>query len=316
MENLASMQSPSRADLEAAARTFFTHLAKEVDRPRDFPVGEVAQAVAYNVMLSQERIAELERQLVSNEFDGETRQLAEALSASLSVALPDLDDHSVLVAKQLAARVARQQMVYFIHLLTQPTRTFVPDDDVFGPVQGPRLEPTEPLGPLPAAPTAKHGPSLADLTATYLRKKELRGLGQSQIDETARLLGWLNEEIGGSIPVAAIARDALRSFRDNLMRIDVTLRGRAGKFRDRLGVTQIVWNDAPNASEPCSKLSSTAPSVRMAATVRTLPSCEQIVLWSSSGKPSRSEGGTSTKRTRAPSRIRLSRGEGVVIIEP
>jgi hypothetical protein len=85
MEQLRAMSSPTRADLEAAARAFFAELRSNTDRHREFPDGECSMAVAHNVHFSEERIGELDRQLVTKGYDGEIRLAATELLASLGV---------------------------------------------------------------------------------------------------------------------------------------------------------------------------------------------------------------------------------------
>lgn len=110
VERLRGMSSPTRSDLEAAARAFFSGLADGTDRPRSFPREEANQGIAWNVHLSTERIAELDDQLRANDYDGEVRKLATAMLASLGIPEPDLDSIRGVQAQQLAARAVRQQM--------------------------------------------------------------------------------------------------------------------------------------------------------------------------------------------------------------
>jgi integrase len=244
MERLRAMSTPTRADFEAAAAQFFQGLAREVDRPRSFPADGFSQAVNWNAHLSGERIRELDRQLVSHGYDPDIDALAERMLTAIDTSLPSPETPEGVLARQLAARAARQVQRYFIHQITAPFAAFEPDDPVFRAASGPAptIQPTTALAadPIPA------GLVLGEATKMYLRQKELRGLGQSQIDETARLLNWLIEELGSSLPVRAVTRDRLRTFRDDLRRIDVTLRGRPGAFRDRL--TNVEANHIKSAT--------------------------------------------------------------------
>ena len=230
MKQLRQMTSPTRADLEHAARAFFDELVRDMDRPRQFPHDGFRESVAYNVHLSEESIIDIDRQLIGNEFDVAADRLADRLLAALNVSVADLDPASVQVARQLAVRAAREQSRYLIHMLTTPARPFVPEDKVFGDVAYPTID--TPAGDGPPAKLA--GVSLATATKDFLSRKEDRGLGQSQLDETSRLLAWLMEALGDQRAIADIAKSELRGFRDDLKRIDVTLRGRPGAFRDRL----------------------------------------------------------------------------------
>ncbi len=68
----------------------------------------------------------------------------------------------------------------------------------------------------------------------YLNRQTARNLGKSQIEELSRALTWLREEVGDRTPLDSVGTVALRSFRDDIARLDVTLRGRRAVFRDRL----------------------------------------------------------------------------------
>lgn len=224
------MESPTSDDLEAAARAFFTRLLAEIDKPRGFAPDTLRQAVAENVHLSQEDIHDLDRQLISNSFDGTTVKLATELRGELGHSSSD-DPALVLASQRLAARALREQSRYLIHQLTSPALAFTPQDEVF------QRRSARPGGlgevqPSLAAPPV--GPTLTSLIAEYLKKYAQRGIGQSQLDETARLLDWLKQELGGETPISSVSRDSVRRFRDDLQRVDARWRGKPGPFRDRL----------------------------------------------------------------------------------
>jgi integrase len=230
METLSAMPSPTRADLEAAARAFFHELAQEIDVKREFAEVPPHQAVEFNVDASEAQIRAWDDQLVSNQFDHAAFRLAERMMETSGLPLPDHDPKALLMAQKLAVRAAREQLVYFIHQLSVPATPFTPQDALFAPgeivgIRSKRIDLDD---------EAAISRPLGDLTKLYLRKKAAIGLSQSQIDETARLLGWIEEVFGADRPSETITKIALRGFRDDVQRIDVTLRGRAGRFKDRL----------------------------------------------------------------------------------
>jgi integrase len=242
MEQMRVMDRPTREHLEAAARSFFDGLAQDIDHPRGFPHDGFRQAVAYNVHLSEERITDLDRQLVSNDFDGEADKLAGEMLTSISADLTELDPATSLLARQLAVRAAREQMRYMIHALTRPAQRFVPLDEIFLPSIGHVAGGTVPSLPIPALVESDPVfPTLTEAAAEYLRRKAASGLGASQVEETARLLEWLKQAIGPLRTVSDIKKHELRTFRDDLQRVNVKLRGMPAPFRDRLTDVPADW---------------------------------------------------------------------------
>ena len=58
------------------------------------------------------------------------------------------------------------------------------------------------------------GRTLETLTKDYLRRKELTGVGPSQLTELTRALGWMREELGDDRAITDVTKDDLRAFRD------------------------------------------------------------------------------------------------------
>ncbi len=225
------MKTVSRSDLEGAARQFFERLRDEVDQPRDFPADNYDQELDFQLASTRDRIGQLDDQLRSNRYPAGVRWTANELVRQLGVTLPELTEQLRLVAVQLAARAEREQMVYLTHQLTRPATVFVPADQLFLP------------GTTTSSPPAFHTPQvtptiagtpLGDAAAEYLRKKKIKGVGQSQITELERSLGWLQEVLGADRQLPTVTKDEMRTFRDNLERLEVDLRGRRAPFMDRL----------------------------------------------------------------------------------
>lgn len=231
VERLRRMATPTRTDLEEAARTYFAALARELDQPRPFDPDYLELDVAMNVEASCKDMADLEIELKANAFGGGVRLAAADMLAGIGIDPESLDPKTQVVAYQLAARAIRAQLQLFVHQLQNPAGEFVMPDPVF------RDAPKDPalILPLTAAPSRSMmpGAGLGAAMKDYLAKKSL-AVGQSQHDEIARALKWLGETVGTETPLSSIAKERLRGFRDDLARIDVTLRGRDMPFAQRM----------------------------------------------------------------------------------
>lgn len=226
---LRAMDAPSRADLERAARAFFERLKRLVDQPRSFNAETWDQEIDWNVQETRTRIQELDDQLRTNKFGPGVEANAAEMLRILSLTLPKLADDMQRLSMQLAARAEREQMRYFEHQLSTPFTPFEAEDGVFR-FQDIASDPSA----LGYEPSQHSLVNLHKATEEYLQAKRRRGLGQSQVDETARALSWLQEEVGEDTPLVAVRKEQLRRFRDDLERIDVTLRGRELPFQERL----------------------------------------------------------------------------------
>jgi integrase len=233
VEKLFFMTSPSRADLEQAAIQFFGTLADDLHQPRDFDLERIDQEVAFNVEHSRDRVQALDDQLISNVFDASVRHRAAELVRQTGSDFEELSEDLKLFVVQLIARAEREQMEMLIHLLERPAVEYTPGDRLFS-------QPSVSVLPINRAQTirarapAGSGPTLGRAIQLYLAGKEDRGIGNSQIDEISRALRWLRERVGDNFLIADITKATMRSFRDDLQRLDVTLRGKSVSFEARL----------------------------------------------------------------------------------
>jgi integrase len=225
---LRAKDRPSRADLEQAARLYFEQLQKRIDVQRPFEDETLGQEIDWNLEETRERVRDLDNQLRTNRFGPGVRANAVEMLQSLSLTIPQLSEDLQRLSMQLAARAEREQMRYLEHQLSVPNSSFDPEDDAFHS----RSSAVE--GSVGLSEPQRQSCTLRENIDQYIRAKERRGLGQSQLDEIGRALNWLVEEIGRETPLAQIRKDQLRHFRDNLQLIDVTLRGREQPFRQRL----------------------------------------------------------------------------------
>ena len=229
MAALSKTNAPSRQELERAASIYFRNLAAELDQPRHFDADHFDAEVATNVELSRGRIRDLDDQLRANVFDARTDIAVGAMLDGVDSQFSDLSEKDNLAARQLAAQALREQMQLLVHMLTAPAAPFISTNRVFASLIDSR--PAEDKG---VALTAISGISMEQAVRIYLAKKTARNLSQSQIDEVGRVLEWLMQRLGRDRPVSDVRKEELRKFRDDLERLDVTLRGRGAPFDVRL----------------------------------------------------------------------------------
>lgn len=229
MSRLRAMDQPTRGDLEAAAKAYFDRLVAEIDVPRDINLEEHTGELAFNIEETRKRITELEDVLRLNQFDAGTAVGAGQMLSAIKSSLGDLSTHSKVTALQLSVKAERQQMRYLEHSLSAPQLPFHVDDRVFADGRNERRE-------VPVMQPVASGryPALSDLIDDCLERMKGRGLGASHVDEVGRVLGWLKEEIGSATPVDLITVDQMRTFRDNIQRMDRTRQGKSSKFSVRL----------------------------------------------------------------------------------
>lgn len=232
VERLREMPNPSRGDLEEAARTYFSLLSVDLDRPRNMP-GEPAELdchLDYQAHLREERTAALEQQLVENQYDGRVEGHATALIAPLGLNYADLSEQEKIQACRLAVRAELAQSELYRHQTTDPLRPFEPTDELFR------------TPPRPSLPSAYHnalddyrsGRSLSEVASLFTAMKRAKGITQHQITELDRAFSWLQEVAGADTDIRRVSRELLRKFRTNLTRVDVRLRGRKLPFQARL----------------------------------------------------------------------------------
>ena len=230
IETLSQMPNPTRADLEHAAQRYFGQLAKAVDVPRGFDPDYVDQEVAYNIEMSDGRIRQLDFQLVSNEFDPLVHNQAELLTEELGSTLAELPAELTGYALKLAARAEREKLQLLKHLLLKPTAPFGGDDPLFSQSQ----QPAPLVVASPQHQSATPGPSLTDLVREYTRHMHQRQLGLSHVDEVGRVLQWMLEVLGDDRDINSVTRADARKFRDDICRMDSSLRGQGKPFSERL----------------------------------------------------------------------------------
>lgn len=233
------MTSPTREDLEAAANAYFQELIAEVDQPRQS--GPDKLDIEYQQGVTREVISEQEAKLAAHDYDEGTSRLAQAMVGRLGLAWQTLPPDLQLLANSFIVRARRQQMRYFLHSLDMPWQSFKSDDDLFyarraSDAQDRRgIEPVAAVGSTEPPPTYLH----PDLTfergrILYFLWKDEQNWGGSMKDESRRVLGWLEEEVGPSTPLEAITRDQVREFRDCLLRLGKGAQGKKLPLRKRL----------------------------------------------------------------------------------
>ncbi len=233
------MKSPTRKDLEAAANAYFDELIAEVDQPRQSDGAKLD--FAYQFHQSEQLIRQQEAELAAHDYDDHTVLLARAMVERLDLGWEALPSDIQLLAKSFIVRARRQQMRYFLHSLETPWQMFRPDDELFDPWTGPKVANRQDAAPTSSplhstAPGLYRYPelSLERACMLYLQCKTEQGWGASMKDESLRVLGWLNEEVGATTPMEAITRDQVREFRDCLLRLGTLAQGRKLPLRQRI----------------------------------------------------------------------------------
>jgi len=234
METVRSMDDFSRADLEAAAVSYFQKLCQQIDQPRTIPDDYFDQTVAMFSEASMERVEALEDQLVTNQFDEAIRHAAAELIGQAGSSFAALTADQRLVTMQLAARAVRAQQLRYVHALKEPWANFKPNDDLFANdgVPSDRRHGAFTTSPFQAA-KAPFG-TLHQAGEDYLRRTQVRGVGLSQVTELRRAIVWLEQVLGPDRPLESITKDEMRQFRNDLERLDRRLRGKNARFEDRL----------------------------------------------------------------------------------
>ena len=238
MEAMSQSNAPSRAELERAAAIYFRKLAAEIDQPRHLDADHFDDAIAMNVELSRERIGQIDDQLRANIYDARTGLALGEMLDGVNCRLSDVFVGDQLAAHQLAARAMREQMQLLVHMLTTPAAPFVPSANLFTPTPLGLSKTT--LAGLAEVSQVMLGAAedlaitLEKAVTSYRAKNTARGLSQSELDESGRVLEWLMQRHGRDRALAAISIAELRTFRNDLERLDVTLRGRGAAFEARL----------------------------------------------------------------------------------
>lgn len=242
MEQLRRMPEPSRVDLEIAARSYFDREAAGFTTARE-PI-ENDHELGYNADLTRTRIQELEDQLQRDQFDGRIQGSAAELVRAAGGAPAEIDPQRWAEAVRLAARAERTSMQLLLHLLTKPWARFEPDDVVFGHA----ISTIHPAPLASPSPIQADGPTVEQSAGRYLERKRLAKLGSSQLDEIARALRWLGEVVGRQTPIDLVSKDQLRSFRDQIERLDSRLKGREASFAARQTADEEHWITSATAT--------------------------------------------------------------------
>lgn len=225
-DQLRSMPTPTRGQLEAAARRYFSNLQEEIDLRSPVSEEDFEAHLPLNLELTRQAREERETSLQTNSFGKGTELKARELVRWVGGSFDDLDPATRVFALQLIARSERQQMRYLEHVLTVPHLRFEVDD---GALSG---SPNEVPASAERTFEPRSGINLTQAGEQYLARKKMSGVGKSHVDELARAIGWLKEEFGDARLLSSITPEEMRDVRDGIERRDVRLQGRATPFRD------------------------------------------------------------------------------------
>ena len=226
---LEEMTSPTRIDLEEAAREFFEALQKQIDQPRDFMLDRSGMETDYQLQLSKEEIARLDEAIAANQYDGSENELAQ-FEKHVGKSIHSADQTFAL---QLIARAKRQSLRYFVHQTTEPLSEFMPDDHAFS---SEHLTNDQLKHETKASEIKFARPDITIHTAKnlYLERLVSKGLSASRRDESERVLAWMGEVFGETLPVESITKERLRFFRDDIIKLGKGYQGKATRFKDRI----------------------------------------------------------------------------------
>ncbi|WP_438727918.1 DUF6538 domain-containing protein [Parasphingorhabdus sp. DH2-15] len=226
---LEKMTSPTRIDLENAAREFFETLQKQIDQPRDFMSDQSGMEMDHQLELSYTEIAKLDQAIASNQFDDvETQDSIHELEKLVENEISNTDRTLVL---QLIARAKRQQLRYFIHQLSEPLKDFESDDSIFTMESGAN---SATISSSAANEVFKPEFNIRAAGELYIEALRKEGLGVSTISETRRVLIWMGDKFGENKPLSKLSKDQLRDFRDDIVRLGKGKQGKSTGLSARL----------------------------------------------------------------------------------
>jgi len=228
LERLRAMTNPTRLDLENSARRQFLAFTRQHERPRDFPLADFANAVAWQIETSEAEMRDLDVQLVQNNYDAgvkaAARNMLDASGISDAGLWGDLADY----AHRLAARALREGLRHLVHGLEAPVIAYEPEDALFAEHRASEGRP-----PLLASEDVETI-NLETAIKRFLTSKREKGNGASSLAETERLCGWMCERFAADVDLSKITKADLRNFRDDLRNLSSGFQGQALSFTQRL----------------------------------------------------------------------------------
>lgn len=226
MQRLRGMATPTREDLEEAARSYFAEQAEIQGRTTTFDKDRLDEQAGYHIDLAQQGVRQMDDDLISGEFSGPAHSAALQLVRSLDAEFDELPEDQRLSALRLGARVVRELSVLMIHRLSDPAGGYSPHDPIFA----------SQVAPPPGMPLkrAQRRIAIGDAATQFMDYQKARNLSASTLTEAARVLRWLGERFGNTTDLAALSTDDLKAFRSDLTRVDKRLQGREQPFDRRL----------------------------------------------------------------------------------
>lgn len=172
-------------------------------------------AIEEQLVLSQERIADLKSQVEINQFDAEVLYQVRKLTTQHGFGPNDLSQHRLDDIANGVARVLVEQQRLFLLRIEDRLALFEPEDDLF------KQEVIDQKGG--GTSVSFKGPTLGDAVQNYL--ETYRTVWKLKTYR-ARVwqLGYLVEYLGAERPIASIKLDDIRSYRDAVL----TLRANHG----------------------------------------------------------------------------------------
>lgn len=122
------MKNPTRLDLENSARHQFLAFTRLHERPRDFPVANFDNAIAWQIETSQDEMRELDIQLLQNTYEAGVRAASRKMLEASGISDDGLPGDLADYAHRLAARALRERLRHLIHGLEAPLVAYKPED--------------------------------------------------------------------------------------------------------------------------------------------------------------------------------------------
>lgn len=228
MERLMQLNSPTRADLENAARSYFNKYAVPDDGPRGYDMERIDQIVSYDIHLEQEFLSQIHDELLARQFSGSAHLAAREMLGSLNAEADKMPPETLQAALVLGARALRELSRRRVDQLTDPDITLPPYDCMFKSDAS-----SLPATAAYAAPAISSTTTLKAAVETYEARQLTRKLARTTVTETNRVLKWLMQTFGEKTELDDLTAQHLREFRDQLMRLDRRTQGRDLPFANR-----------------------------------------------------------------------------------
>jgi integrase len=227
MERMMQLTSPTRSDLEDAARAYFAQYSEQDYMPRGYDPDRIGEMASYDATLTEEGLAEVESELLSNDYGGSAYLAGRHMLAGMGMDIDLVSAETRQMAMRFGARAVRELSLSRIHQLTNPDKARPSYDRLFN------LESDRQVLPKSGSIGLKSTTTISAASDTYRVRELSRNLSRSTVTETIRVLKWLAQVFGPDTELSRLTTDDLRDFREKLLRLDRHTQGRDVPFSQR-----------------------------------------------------------------------------------